>query len=536
MKKKSIAKNISSIFITEAYYLMYKYMLCGVKLLVLLVLMSSVSECDLFAKEKTDKQTSISKTLKNKDDKSKGVKKSYKKTPVPAKEKDTGKKKDKPGSKDKSTEKAKEKDKKESEKEKENEKKKAEWIEKTINFDVHRERKRAIGYILTIKDETLKKKLEKKLVTLIKEEINAEVKIKSITVAGELKLKDAVSALTDCLNDISNDIKVPAVYAIKRIGDHSTKPILIEKLKKEDFEKNSIYTEALIDTLGVFKTTELLKFAIDTIKDDKTTSNNRELFIIFLGKIDSKESKDTLIELLKNEEENTNIRSLAANSLAKLGIKESASVIDDVIQQIESYSFKKKKKFYKMYMYCIAALAKLGDEKAIPRLIDSLRSDNTTVRLRAVKLIKELNDKRTIDILRHKMDYDSSMKVRAVAKKALKELGVDVEKEKEESDKKKESKKSKTVELKKSGKEKKAQVKKSRQEKKAPAKKIRKTPAKDIKKDKKTPPKKSSKIKKNIQSDWEKQLRMLNNSTSLLPENMNRQKEQKQYNKNQDHK
>jgi hypothetical protein len=69
------------------------------------------------------------------------------------------------------------------------------------------------------------------------------------------------------------------------------------------------------------------------------------------------------------------------------------------------------------------------------------------VRLKAITLIKEFKDKRTIDILKYKMKYDQNDKVRAEAKKALKEMGVEVKEEKEEikeekkADKKVESKK-----------------------------------------------------------------------------------------------
>lgn len=311
----------------------------------------------------------------------------------------------------------------------EKEKKRAEWIEKTIEFSTHKERKRAIDYILTIKNKELKTRLQEKLITIISDESDSEVKIKAITVAGELKLKESVPTIQNSLDDESEDVKIAAVYSLKTIGDHSAKQILIEKLQGQTLEKNSTYTEALINTLADFKAIELQKFAIDAILNDKTTRNIRELFVLFLGKIESKESKDTLIKLLKDDEEDKGIRAFAANSLAYLGITEASNEINDVIKKIESYPYKKKKKYYNLYIYCIAALAKLGDERAIPRLIDSLRSDNPIVRIRGIKLIKELKDERTIDILKYKMNYDPSQKVQKAAKEALKAIGIDIERE-----------------------------------------------------------------------------------------------------------
>ncbi|MCU0821769.1 MAG: HEAT repeat domain-containing protein [Spirochaetes bacterium] len=306
---------------------------------------------------------------------------------------------------------------------------KAEWIEKTIDFDIHSERERAINEILTIKDENLKKKLETKLVNIIETETNIDVKNKAINVVGELKTKDAVTILTKCLNDESMDIRISAVYAIGKINDISAKPTLIEKFKEQDFAKNSNYTVAIIDTLGDMKTTDVQKEAVAIIIDNTTTKNNREQLVIFLGKIGSKDSKDALVNLLSDEAEDAGIRSLAANSLAKLQIKESAAVINDTVKKIESLPFKKRTQYYKLYIYCIGALARLGDESAIPRLIDSARSNNTSVRLFAIKLMKEIKDKRTIDILKHKAKYDTSMKVQKAASEAVTAIEDEIKKQ-----------------------------------------------------------------------------------------------------------
>ncbi|MDY6968622.1 MAG: HEAT repeat domain-containing protein [Spirochaetota bacterium] len=322
----------------------------------------------------------------------------------------------------------------------EKEKKKADRLEKIIDLGTHKERKEAINLFLTMKNKKIKERLGKKLIDLIKNEIDSDVKVKSITVAGEMKIRNAVPELLNTLNDESEDVRIASVYAIKRIGDTSTKPTLILKIKEQKLDENSNYIEALIDTLGEFNTVELSEYAIEAIKDDQTTKNIREQLILFLGKIDSRKSKNFLIDVLKNEEEEKVSRAFAANSLAKLGIKEAAKDIDEVIKTIESYTFKKKKKYYNLYIYCLAALAKLGDEKAVPRLINSLRSDNAVVRLKAIMLIKELKDKRTIDILKYKMNYDQSRSVQSAARKALKELGVDTE-EKQESEKNENSEK-----------------------------------------------------------------------------------------------
>jgi HEAT repeat protein len=53
--------------------------------------------------------------------------------------------------------------------------------------------------------------------------------------------------------------------------------------------------------------------------------------------------KDFLVSLYKDDEEDMTIRSYAAKSIAKLKIKEAAPDIKEVIKDIDSFSFSKKK-------------------------------------------------------------------------------------------------------------------------------------------------------------------------------------------------
>ncbi len=310
----------------------------------------------------------------------------------------------------------------------EDEQKKADRIIKAIKYDIHKERKTAIGKILIIRNKALIKKLGEILIDIIDNESDSEVKIKAINVAGELLLKDSVPALKKSLKDDSKDVRLNVIHALKIIGDNSVAPELIEMLKEEDLETNSTYTQALIETLGTLKATDIRKYAVDSIFSDKTTKNNREQFVLLLGKLGSKDSKEALLKLFKDEEEDKDIRAYAVNSLAKLEIKEAVQDINNIIKIIDSYPFKQKRRYYNLYIYCIAALARLGDDSVIPRLIDSLKSDNTAVRLRAIKLIKELKDKRTIDILKYKRDYDPSPKVQKAAEDALEVFAPDKKK------------------------------------------------------------------------------------------------------------
>ena len=319
-------------------------------------------------------------------------------------------------------------------KEEERDRKQVEWIEKTLEYGIQQDRMEAMNMILRVRNAGEKERLGRMLRDTVKEEIDIEVKSKAIYILGEIKLRDALPELKASLEDESQDVKIAAVYAMKRIDDKSVAGRLSDELKKLDLKKQSNYTEAIIDALGSFKMKELKDFAVGAIKKDSTNANNRQQLVLFLGKVEATDARDFLLGLAKDESEDNMIRAYAVNSLARMRLSDTGPEIDKILKEIDSYPFKKRQKYYKLYIYSIAALAKMGDKSVYPRLVNAIRSNNEQVRLQAVKLIKEINEKRTIDILKYKMKHDPSTKVQRAAREALEELGIPVEEDKQKKD------------------------------------------------------------------------------------------------------
>jgi HEAT repeat protein len=265
---------------------------------------------------------------------------------------------------------------------------------------------------------------------MTKDESDPEFLVKAINVMGEMKEKNAIAVLTEKLDHPEEEVRIAAAYALKSAGGASAKEKMIKKLKEQKLEFNSNFTDALLSALGEFNAREIIPLATEALSSNKTSRGNKENLMIFVGKIRAKEAKDVLIKLYTDDDEDLSIRALAVNALAKMELAEIAPRIKKVIETIESYDIKKRKKYYTLHLYSVAALARLGDADSVPKLIKALRSNNSEVRLKAVSLIKEFKDKRTIDILKYKLKYDQSPKVRAEAKKALEEQGVDVKGEK----------------------------------------------------------------------------------------------------------
>ncbi|HNX24297.1 MAG TPA: HEAT repeat domain-containing protein [Spirochaetota bacterium] len=315
--------------------------------------------------------------------------------------------------------------------------KKAEKIESTLEYGMQKDRKIAITMINDIKDEQIKNKLIQKLVLILENDSDMEVRKAAITAIGDHKYISSTPALIKALDDSSEDIKIAACYALGRIKADSARPKLVELFRKQDLKADSNFTDALITTLGDLKAPDILDIAVTAEKDAAISKMIRERLIIYIGYTGSAAQKDFLVELYKNDDEDMMIRSYAIKSISKLKIKEATEDIKTIIKEIDSYPFNKKKKYYDLYMFSVAALVEMGDTDSISLLMNSLRSDNTSVRLRALNLIKEFNDERTIDILKYKMKNDPSGKVRKAAKKALEDKGL-IEKGKGNEDSKNE--------------------------------------------------------------------------------------------------
>ncbi len=317
---------------------------------------------------------------------------------------------------------------KEQSKDQMNEKQKADKISQTLDYGIQKDRKIAINMIREINDEQLKKNLLQKLASLISNDADMEIRKNAVTALGDHNSTENSQAVINALDDDNDDVRIAACYSIGKMKLAGSKPKLIEILKKQDLTNPSNFTDAVIIALTDLNSPEIIDFAIESLKNIKTSKMVRERLTLFIGKCGSSAQKDFLVSLYKDDEEDMTIRSYAVKSIAKLKIKEAAPDIKEVIKDIDSYSFSKKKKYYDLYMQSVTALVELGDTDSIPLLMNSIRSDNAEVRYKAVNLIKEFNDERTIDILKYKMKNDPSGKVRKAARKALEEKGA-IEKE-----------------------------------------------------------------------------------------------------------
>ena len=316
------------------------------------------------------------------------------------------------------------------------EKRRVEFIEKTITFGTSSERKDSIRAISSIKDEAKKKQLVTIMLNNLKNETDTGVIITSCRSAADINERSAIPIILTFLENESEDVRIEAVYALKKLEAKETSATLIDQLKKQDFKKDSNYTEALLQTLAEFEVSSEFDFIKTKFEDPETSRNNRLAMLLYLGNSKTASSEEFLRGIFEDESEDLTTRAYAVSSISKIGASAAIPSISKVADEIDKYPVKKRADYYELYIHCISALVRLGDKGAYPKLEKALKSDSAAMRLKAITLIKELKDPRAIEILKYKAEYDPSDKVQAEAKSVLKEtFNIDMEKKTADSDK-----------------------------------------------------------------------------------------------------
>ena len=303
------------------------------------------------------------------------------------------------------------------------EEKQIKFIKDTIMFGIQDERRDAMNRILQIKDEKGRAELNDILIELLETELNSEAKMRALTIIGQLNLGKGIEQIEKLLDDRSEEIRAAAVNTLNTLNAVSTAPKLIELLKELPTDKDSLYHEALITAIGNFKSKDMVEFAQTTIDNNRTIANLRERFLLYLVRLDDPELGEYFLKMAKNEDEEVNMRAYAINGLWRIGNAEYTGAIKEILTEIDSYPLNRRRRFNTLSIYAVTALVKLGDTDATPRLMDALRDNNASTRIRAVQLLKELQDKRTIDILKYKMNHDQNDRVRRISREALIEMG-----------------------------------------------------------------------------------------------------------------
>ncbi|MBN2322630.1 MAG: HEAT repeat domain-containing protein [Spirochaetes bacterium] len=183
-------------------------------------------------------------------------------------------------------------------------------------------------------------------------------------------------------------------------------------------EKTPLRTRlAIIDAFGKIGDKSVEGLLINLVDDDYEEKDIRARAILALGEMDSTQSIDTMKTIVENTYEPKIMRMYAVLSLSKIG---KASVLETLEKALLD-------KDHDVATYAAKGIADLECTECGRVLMKALRSDYDRVRYYAIIGLSKLRYKESEEILKFKAEYDTNVRVREEAKKALESLAADTE-------------------------------------------------------------------------------------------------------------
>lgn len=311
--------------------------------------------------------------------------------------------------------------------------KKKEVLSKVLKFGTSQERKQALSELLRFPKEDAGD-LYKQVFDLLKVEKDMGMKINFLRLIAELNLTLDNEGVLQHFDDPNEDVAKQAILTAKKLKIAEAVPPLLEKLKKEDFTKNSNAMSLYISSLGELPDGKQgSAFLLSKYKEKFNNPDTRAQIALYLGAVGETEAESALSEIAFDESQPTTLRCYSINSLGKIKAEGAKPKLRELADSLKRTAGKlEAKKSQSLKMYTVGALVLLGEKEIIQELYEFARDDDAMVRLRAVEHLGNLKDASGIELLEYKRDRDPSPKVQKAARVALDKIkGIEPSKEAE---------------------------------------------------------------------------------------------------------
>jgi len=261
------------------------------------------------------------------------------------------------------------------------------------------------------------------------------VRKNAITIAGKLKLKDAVESLISGLDNIYSEVSVASIEALGEIGDLSSVPELLDVLNVEDisFEYTDIdmkfYIMDAVKKIYMSNKGANYDYLFSNLKSNSETLKESIAFI--LGEIGNEEFTDPLTELLKTR--NLDVKKNAIIGLGKIGSIDPISQLIKILENPNSYWLIKKVAIDAIYNIFQRNWYRIKENniefkrtltKHIATLIDVLKKseeENAKVKIGLIKFLEFYGDEPALSALLARVN-DFPRIVRIHASNAIKKI------------------------------------------------------------------------------------------------------------------
>jgi HEAT repeat protein len=301
--------------------------------------------------------------------------------------------------------------------------KKKEVLSKVLRYGTSQERKQALFELISFPKEHAKD-LYVYLGEMIKAEKDLGMKIVILRTIAELSLveyKDSVILLFD---DPNEDVAKQAVTTAKKLKLQEAVSPLIEKLKKEDFTKNSNAVTLYVNALAELPNgKDASPFLQSKFKEKFNHADMRAQIALFFGSVTDIDADAILQDVAFDDLLPTTLRCYSINALGKIKSPTAKSKLSELLDSLKKTAGKLDgKKAQSLKIYTIGALVQLGDKDVFQELNEFARDDDAMVRLRVIEHMGNMKDPAALELLEYKRDRDPSPKVQKAAKKAIDQI------------------------------------------------------------------------------------------------------------------
>lgn len=298
--------------------------------------------------------------------------------------------------------------------------KKKEVLSKMIRYGTSQERKQALGELVRFPKESASE-----LYVLVGEQLKTEkdmgMKIVLLKTVGDLNLNENHETIISLFEDNNEDVTKQAVTSAKKMKLSEATSPLLEKVKKEDFTKNSNSLALYISALGELPDGKIAAPFLETkFREKFNNADIRGQIALYFGTVLYQESESALLEVAFDDIQPTTLRCYSMNTLGKLKSETAKPKLYELLDSLKKTSGKlDAKKTQSLKIYAIGALVTMGDKEVFQELNEFARDDDSMVRLRAIEFMGNLKDPKALELLEYKRDRDPSPKVQKAAKKAI---------------------------------------------------------------------------------------------------------------------
>ncbi|MEJ5283623.1 MAG: HEAT repeat domain-containing protein [Brevinematales bacterium] len=319
-----------------------------------------------------------------------------------------------------------------------------EYWKKTMEYGVSGQRTGVIKSIEENKSQEDYYLIEKALVS----DINPDVRGYAAYSLINLKVAKPDVWINALQNEKDTEVLRKIAYGISELKISNAGPVLFNQLTNRiENQKETLLVATIIRAIGEIGYKQSSQYLSGILSNVMYPNEIRSAAAIAIGSFNDEANIPLLQQILDNPGEAKEVRMYAAYGIGRTGSQKAFDILSPYIEN--------EKEDLNIRLWSISGLSFVKGEKSIQKLIDFSKVDNVRIRLEAIKSLgKYEKNEQVIEILRYKAEFDPEFAVKKEAKKALQNLGIDLDKEKSENKsdsktKKDEPKNSQTTETKK---------------------------------------------------------------------------------------